>query len=135
MTDRPPPEGFEPFTIQTGFIGVNGPLYVRRTADRLDMGFWVEERHCNMMRGCHGGWLASFADIQLAGVSYRAANKSDSFFATINLSIDYLAAAPLGSWVEGRAEVLRVTRNVAFSQMTATADGKPCFRASGIFKV
>lgn len=135
MTGRPPPEGFEPFSGQTGFIGNNGPLYARRGENRFDLGFWVEPQHCHPMGGCHGGWLASFADVQLAAVSYAHGGPERTHFATMNLSIDYLAAAPLGAWVEGRAEVLRVSRNAVFAQMTATADGRTCLRASGIFKI
>lgn len=131
----PTPEGFTPFAVQTGFIGVNGPLYGRRGEGRYDLGFWVEEKHCNPAGHCHGGWLASFADIQLASVAYMAANKQDAFFATMTLTTDYLAKAPLGTWVEGKAEVLRLTRNSAFAQMTATADGKLCLRASGVFRI
>ena len=64
-----------------------------------------------------------------------AAKKEDAFFATMTLTTDYLAKAPLGAWVEGKAEVLRLTRNSAFAQMTATADGKLCLRASGVFRI
>ncbi len=51
------------------------------------------------------------------------------------MSCDYLAPAPLGAWVEGRAEVVRITRNLLFAQGLATADGEPCLRANGIFKI
>ena len=135
MTSPPPPEGFAPFAVQTGFIGVNGPLYGKRGDETYSLGFWVEEKHCNPGGYCHGGWLASFADIQLASVAYMAAKKADPFFATMTLTTDYLARVPLGAWVEGKAELLRLTRNSAFAQMTATADGKLCLRASGVFRV
>jgi uncharacterized protein (TIGR00369 family) len=135
MTDRTPPEGFTPFVVQTGFIGINGPLYGKHGDGTYSLGFWVGEKHCNPAGHCHGGWLASFADIQLAAVSYAAAKKDDPFFATMTLTTDYLAKAPLGTWVEGKAEVLRITRKSAFAQMTATADGVLCLRASGVFRV
>jgi hypothetical protein len=38
-------------------------------------------------------------------------------------------------WVEGRAEGVAVTRNLLFAQGSATADGAPCLRANGIFKI
>ncbi len=136
MSVLPPPEGFTPFSVTTGFIGVNGPVYGRRGEGRYDLGFWVEERHCNPAGNCHGGWLASFADIQLASIAYMHAGKAENDrFATMTLTTDYLAAAPLGAWIEGDARLLRITRNTAFVDMTATADGKLCLRASGIFKV
>lgn len=140
MTDRPPPEGFVEFAKDSGFIGFNGPVYARKADGHIDIGFYVIDRLCNPGGTCHGGWLSSFADIQLAAVSYFHADKDRdpqerSFFATISLSVDFLAAVKLGAWVEGRGEVLRVTRNTAFAQMVATADGKPCLRASGVFRI
>ena len=57
------------------------------------------------------------------------------FLPTISLSAEFLAPAPLGAWVEGRTDVLRTTRNLAFAQCLVTADSLPVLRASGIFKV
>ena len=37
--------------------------------------------------------------------------------------MDFIAAAPLSSWVQGQAEILRVTRNLVFSQGLVYADG------------
>jgi len=135
MSGPPPPEGFKPITIETGFIGVNGPLFARHCDDSYELGFWVEAKHCNPAGVCHGGWLGSFADIQLAATSYLHAKQEHDFFATMTLTTDYLAAVPLGCWVEGRAEVLRMTRKTVFAQMTATADGKLCLRANAIFRI
>ena len=60
------PEGFKPLPISSGFIGVNGPLYMRRVSrpdgDIAQAGFRVEERHTNPMGNCHGGMLATFAE-------------------------------------------------------------------------
>ena len=46
-----------------------------------------------------------------------------------------MGPAPLGSWVQGQADVLRTTRNMLFSQGLVTADGEPALRVSGIFKM
>ena len=54
---------------------------------------------------------------------------------TINLQIDYLAASPLGAWVQGEAQVLRVTRSLVFMQGLVEADGVAVARVSGIFKI
>jgi hypothetical protein len=37
--------------------------------------------------------------------------------------------------VEGRGERLRTTKSLIFAQCLVTADGEPCMRASGIFKI
>ena len=46
-----------------------------------------------------------------------------------------VAPAPLGCWIEGTAELLRATRTLVFAQGLVTADGVPCARASGVFKI
>ena len=79
--------------------------------------------------------LATFADMLLP-IAARSQSKTEmGFLPTINLVCDFLAPAPLGAWVEGRADAVAVTRNLLFAQGLATADGKPCLRASGIFKI
>jgi acyl-coenzyme A thioesterase PaaI-like protein len=57
------------------------------------------------------------------------------FLPTISLQIDYLAPASLGAWVQGEADVLRVTRTMVFAQGVARVDDKPMMRVSGIFKI
>lgn len=135
------PAGFEPIEMGGEFIAVNGPLYIRHEPQApggplVQLGFRVERRHVNPMNICHGGMLASFADMLLPMTAHR---KSDAvglrFLPTINLQIDYLAPAPLGAWVQGEAEVLRATRSLVFMQGLVRADGTPVLRASGIFKL
>jgi uncharacterized protein (TIGR00369 family) len=129
------PSGFAPFKIMIGFLEANGPLYGKWEGERLLLGFRVEPRHCNPGQVAHGGMLATFADMLLP-IASRFQSKTDmGFLPTLNLSCDYLAPAPLGSWVEGRADVVRITRNLLFAQGLATADGEPCLRANGIFKI
>jgi uncharacterized protein (TIGR00369 family) len=135
------PEGFKALPTQPGFVGVNGPLYLRQTAladgkPRVEIGFRVEPRHVNPMHNCHGGMIATFCDMLLPLSLHRTSPEvGHRFLVTINLQIDYLAAAPLGAWVQGEAEVLRVTRTLVFAQGLVTADGVPAVRVSGIFKI
>ena len=132
----PVPEGFRAREFGGGFIGVNGPLYARRNEAGFQLGFRVEERHCNPMGICHGGMMASFCDMLLPiSIHRKSPEVSMRFLPTINLQIDYLAPAPLGSWVQGEAQVLRVTRSMVFAQGLVTADSVPAARVSGIFKI
>jgi len=118
-----------------GFIAASGPLYGKWDGERLLLGFRVEPRHCNPGQVCHGGMLATFADMCLP-IASRFQSKIDlGMMPTVNLTCDYLAPAPLGAWVEGRAEAIKVTKNLLFAQGLATADGNPVLRANGIFKV
>ena len=132
------PAGFVALTLGRGdgFIGINGPLYLRHEGALVQIGLRVQARHCNPMGNCHGGMLASFCDMLLPlSIHRKSAEIGMRFLPTISLQLDYLAPAPLGCWVQGEAEVLRVTRNMVFAQGLVTADGSAAVRISGIFKI
>lgn len=133
MTDIP--AGFAPLRINIGFLEMIGPLYGKWADERLLLGFRIEMRHCNPAQVAHGGMLATFADMLLP-IAARLQGKAEmGFLPTVNLVCDYLAPAPLGAWVEGRAEAVKMTKNLLFAQGVATADGQPVLRANGIFKI
>lgn len=130
------PEGFEAFEMGGDFMAVNGPLFVRRRDGGVALGLRVEQRHVNPMANLHGGMMASFCDMLLALVAHHQSPALRAhFLPTVNLQLDYLAPAPLGCWIEGGGQLLRSTRSLAFVQALVTADGEPCARASGVFKV
>ena len=136
-TALPVPEGFEALPAAGGaFIHANGPLYLFHREGVVKLGFRVEARHCNPMGMCHGGWLASFADMLLPlSVHRKSAEVGRRFLPTVSLQVDYMAPAPLGAWVEGEADVLKVTRAMVFAQGLVTADGVAALRCSGVFKI
>ena len=136
MTTAIPP-GFVALPTAGGpFIQHNGPLYLRHEGTLVKFGFRVEPRHVNPMNNLHGGMMASFCDMLLPlSVHRQSAEVAHRFLPTISLQIDYLAPAPLGCWVEGEAEPLRVTRSLVFAQGLVRADGVPCARVSGVFKI
>lgn len=129
------PEGFRPLNFSMGFIEQAGPLYGKWDGKLFMLGFRVEMRHCNPGQVAHGGMMATYADMLLPMASRFQSGKDMGFMPTVSLTCDYLAPAKLGAWVEGRAEAVRITKNLLFAQGTATADGEPCLRANGIFKV
>ncbi len=129
------PEGFQAVKIGGPFIFHNGPLYAKWSGQRLLLGFRVEERHSNPLKVCHGGMLATFADMLIPCAAMYQGQMERRFLPTISLQIDYMGAAPLGAWVQGEADVLRSTRNMLFGQGLVTADGQAALRVSGIFKM
>ena len=129
------PEGFRAIKVGGPFISHNGPLYGKWTGQRLLLGFRVEERHTNPLKICHGGMLATFADMLIPCASMYQADMERRFLPTISLQIDYMGAVALGAWVQGEADVLRTTRNMLFGQGLVSADGQPALRVSGIFKM
>lgn len=130
------PEGFERLPIGGEFIVANGPIYERMHEGRCQLGFRVESRHTNTMGICHGGMMATFCDMLLPVTALRTRESlGASFLPTVSLDIDYLAPAPRGAWVQGEAQVLRVTRSLVFAQGLVSADGEPVARVSGVFKI
>ena len=130
------PPGFAPMVMGGEFIRLNGPLYVKRNAGRVWMGFRVEARHTNPMGICHGGMMATFCDMLLPVCAHHLdAALEKRFLPTVTLNMEYLAPTPVGAWVEGEGTVLRSTGTLAFLQGMVTANGRPVARASGIFKI
>lgn len=119
----------------SGFISHNGPLYMRKDPDGgVTFGHRVEERHCNPLGIAHGGWIATLCDMVMP-LGARAARGDSAYMLTVQMSVDYLAGAPLGSWLEGKAEELRRTKRLVFIQTLLRADGEPVARCSGIFRL
>jgi uncharacterized protein (TIGR00369 family) len=128
------PDGFRELP-GWGFTAANGPLYGKREADGgIVLAFAAEQRHCNPMKIVHGGMLFTLADMVVVFTSCLAIG-GEKMGPTISMSCDFLAAAPMGSFVEGRGRALRTTRNMVFSECLLTIGGAPVLRASGIMKV
>ncbi|HMN82707.1 MAG TPA: PaaI family thioesterase [Burkholderiaceae bacterium] len=129
------PEGFRRLHLPTNpFIEMCGPLYGRITDDgQFVMGLLVQKQHCNPGGMCHGGMMMTLADMtMLLGTNVQTG--LNRYLLTVNLTTDFLAPAPLGSWIEGRVQVLRRTRNLVFSQGVLSVPEGPAARISGIFK-
>lgn len=128
-----PPAGFSLLTTQVEADYVAGPYYVSRRDDRLHMGFRVKTRHRNPNNVCHGGMIASFADMLTAILEGEP--DFPQLVATISLTIDYIGATPIGAWVEATPEVLHTTGRMLFMRAVITADGEPVARSNAIFRI
>lgn len=115
------------------FNSLVGPFWLKPEAAGVVYGFRVELRHCNPVELCHGGMLVAFADIVLTGGCNHVAGLS-RFLTTITLATDFIAPARIGTWLEARPEVLKVTRSMVFGQCLVLADGEAVLRASGTFR-
>lgn len=134
-----PPEGqnWELLDNCSPFTGSVGPLFMRRdgleAGEPMRFGFRVQSRHCNLRQTCHGGMIATFLDVVLA----RGLIAHQGYFSTmptISMSVDYLAAARLGDWIESRVRVLKATRNLYFVEATCVGPEGAVVRANGIYK-
>ena len=130
--DDTPPDGFVRSTDRGPFTTHNGPFFHRAADDGAHQAFFSEARHCNGIGLIHGGMLSAFLDGLLAGA---VALKTGMVPVTIHLSVDYLGMGRAGEWVLGEARVTRATRDIAFVEGRATANGRDLARASGVFKL
>jgi acyl-coenzyme A thioesterase PaaI-like protein len=53
---------------------------------------------------------------------------------TVSLTVDYVAAAALGQWLEVRPRLLRAGRGMGFVDALVAADGETAARASAAFR-
>lgn len=127
-----PPEGYEPLVDTCEAELHAGPYYMHLDGAEAAIGFRVKHRHLNRAGLCHGGVLATLADMAITPILRRS--ETPPFNLTISMTVDYLAAVRVGQWVEARATILRATRSVIFSQCLITADAEPAARASVIYK-
>ena len=125
------PAGFEVLPSYNPFGTLTGPLYEYRNGDHWVRGFLVEEKHTNRMRVAHGGMLMNFADMVLG---CAVMDKRNDGFVTIRMTTDFVSPALLGSWVEGRAEVLDEDNGVFTVKGEITSRGKVVLNLSGLFK-
>lgn len=141
MTDQPasdaitaadPPPGFAPITHSAPFGAHTGPFFDKETEAGLVRAFRVAEKHCNQGGMAHGGMLMTFMDVVLGVNMWRAAGRPG---VTVSMATDFVAAARLGDWVEGRAEVVRQTRSLVFLRGELTTGDRTVMTATGVFQL
>ncbi len=137
MTDLPDDgRRWEPVTDCGPFADLVGAIY--STTDRLDdsegvrFGFRVAPHQCNPRPVCHGGMLATFLDIALAR-GIRMVKDLPAPMPTITMSLDYLAPAMLGDWIDARVTVTRAG-GTCFAQALLHGPTHPVLRGSGVYK-
>jgi uncharacterized protein (TIGR00369 family) len=128
----PIPEAFRKIERLSPFNALVGPLYERRDGESVSIGIVIEEKHTNSRGICHGGVLATLADLAL-GYAMLAKSGDKGSFLTAHLAVDYAGAAKVGDWIESQVEIQRVGARLAFANCYLLANDKPIVRASAIF--
>jgi len=130
------PKGFVPLKLKAaGYINSIGPLFGTIRDGHFVLGLRVEERHCNAIGICHGGMLASLCDTLLV-IGLNIEGDISEFLLTVNLTTDFLSSAPLGSWLEGRVELVHKSNHLVFGQGSiALEDGTKILRTNGLMRI
>jgi len=129
-----PPRGFRALSRLSPFNSMVGPLYARRRRGaELSIGLRVEKKHTNSRGICHGGVLATLADLAL-GYAMHVRAEGKAGFVTAHLAVDYAGAARVGDWLESQVEIQRIGSRLAFANCyLLDGAGRRIVRASAIF--
>lgn len=134
------PDGFARHDRRSPVTDPWEPLYARRRDGVVELGLVVGAAHCNSRGFAHGGVLASLADNAM-GLSYHAARlladpeaTTGAGAVTVSLTIDYIATARIGQWLQITPRVLRAGSAMGFVEALLTADGAGVARASATFR-
>jgi acyl-coenzyme A thioesterase 13 len=127
------PRGFRSIPRLSPFNALVGPLYQRRRrGGDLSIGLRIEKKHTNSRGICHGGVLATLADLSL-GYAMHAKTDGKASFVTAHLAVDYAGAAKLGDWIESVVEIQRLGSRLAFANCYLVSGERRIVRASAIF--
>lgn len=69
------------------------------------------------------------------GLSCGRVVGGDARLMTVNLAVEYLTTARTGQWLEFDTVFVRPGGTLCFAQAFVTADGEPCARANGVFRL
>jgi uncharacterized protein (TIGR00369 family) len=127
------PEGFAPHWRKSGLTDPWEPLYSRRTGEAVYIGLRAGPAHSNSRGFVHGGLISALADNAM-GLSCGEA-LGHVRLVTVNLTVDFLAAAKQGQWLEIRPKVVRRGSTLCFATAEAFSDETLCARANAIFRV
>jgi uncharacterized protein (TIGR00369 family) len=126
------PDGFKVIRPEGPFGEAAGPFYFRRESDGgFRYGFLPQARHTNPVGVVHGGALYTFADQIMGRMLYSLDRRMN---VTVSLTVDYLAAAKPGEWIDGAVEIVRMTRSLAFLRSVLSVRGEPVCTVGGVFK-
>ena len=128
------PEGFKPLFRSSPVIDLIGPVYSKGEGADLVLGLRVEQKHCNMRGGLHGGIVATLADIAL-GYTIAFSTSPPTGLITANLSLDFAGTAKIGDWLEARVDVQKKGSRLAFANCYLSVGEERIVRASAVFLV
>lgn len=138
MTSPMPPEGFKPHFRKSGFTAPWEPLYSKVTSEKVIIGLFLSEAHCNSRGMVHGGLIASLCDnaMGLSCIQVLKSEKRDvSGLVTVNLSTDYLGSARLGQWMTVDTVLVKTGGTLAFASSLVEADGELVAKSGATFRI
>jgi uncharacterized protein (TIGR00369 family) len=132
------PAGYAPHFRKSPLTDPWEPLFSKIENGTVIVGVRIRNSHCNGRGFLHGGLIAALADNAM-GLSVIEALRGEGTDrgrsgSTVSLTIDFLASAQRGQWLEFVPRVLKVGANIAFTDCLVRADGEPIARGNAVFR-
>ena len=119
--DRPHSIDYTSFSETGGFIEHNGPYYwAREPSGDWIYGFQSDARHGNPNGVLHGAAVTAFVDTFLG---HAVVARTGRLCATVALNVQFVAGAPAGGWISGRARLRKLTRSHGLSRRRGECRG------------
>jgi uncharacterized protein (TIGR00369 family) len=125
-------EGFSVLPMHGPYVSGSVRLFARPEDHHLHFRVAVLPEHCNGYATAHGGFLATLADIWLAYNIYHRLPKG-ARMVTANLTVDYLAPAVPGGWLESQIDRVRLGSRLCHASGAILAAGRPVVAMRGTF--
>ena len=139
MSELSVPEGFERHFRRSGLTDPWEPLFSRQLSDRVQMGLFLADQHCNSRGLVHGGLIAALADnamgLSCAAGLAMAGRAVEKGLVTISLGTDYLGSAKRGEWLEIDPEPVKVGGSICFARAIIRSNDAPVAMANATFKI
>lgn len=135
MSDTPSlPPGFARHDRKSPVTDPWEPIYSRKAEGAVILGLRAAQPHANGRGFVHGGLISALADNAM-GLSCAHRLGGLQSLVTVNLSVDFLASAKIGQWLEFDTVFVKPGGTLCFTQAFVTADGQPCAKANAVFRV
>jgi uncharacterized protein (TIGR00369 family) len=134
IQQQTPPAGFAPHDRKSPLTDPWEPLFSRKADAAVILGLRAGAAHTNSRGFVHGGLIGALADNAMGLSCARRLNHTGGLV-TVNLNVDFLGTALEGQWLEFDTVFVKPGRTLCFAQAFVTADGQPCARANGVFRV
>ena len=127
-------EGFAPSPMHGPYVRELVRQFARPEGEHLRFRLEVRPEHCNGYATAHGGFLATLADVWLAYNVYHRLPRS-ARIVTANLSVDYLAPAAVGHWLESQIDRIKLGSRLCHASGAILREGAPVVAMRASFAV
>lgn len=133
MDQKAIPQGFARADFTPGFLDHGGPYYLGAAVDGVRvMGLLICPHHINYQQAAHGGVISTFADVALSHAVYDA-ERPRLAPSTVTLTVNYLAGARLGDWLEARVRIDRLGGRTGYTSGGIWRGEEQVATMSGVF--